>query len=235
MPPRTYSREEAQAILARAVEKQHELGDQLTHDDLLAVGRELGVSSEAIEAAAATSGDELVVEREVRDRVAARRRGFVAHFVPFLVINVLLATINLMTGGPMWFVWAALGWGVGLAMHALTALAPDRAKIERKVRRRIERERELERKRLEREREQERRRARSGHVQDGARRVADAMQERAAEVLHAMADAIEGRPAEHVRVDGTSDGGARVDDGAHARAEEEHYAEPERDARRRSS
>jgi hypothetical protein len=164
---RTYTKEEVQAILSRAVERQHAQADLLSHEELVAVGRELGVSREAIDAAAreAVGGDGVTaggaaaessalghglgrgpgtfaeqVKGEVEVRVARTRRRFARHFVTYAMVMVLLATINLMTGGPLWFVWAALGWGIGVALHAMSALAPDRVGIEAKARKRIERE-----------------------------------------------------------------------------------------------
>jgi len=73
------------------------------------------------------------------------------------------------------------------------ALAPNRDKIEKQVRRRIEREREKQRRRNER-----------GALTEGARRVAEAVHDRTAEMLHAVADALEstGAPeASKVRVE----------------------------------
>jgi hypothetical protein len=226
---RTYTREEVQAIIARAVERQHGRGDGLTHEEVQSIGRELGISGDAIDAAAASFGDEMVVEREVRARVFAARRGFFFHLVPYLLVNVLLATINLFTGGPPWFLLAALGWGIGLATHALAALAPDRAKLERKVRRRIQAERE-----------KEQRRARRADVQQGARRVAEAVHDRTVEVLHAVADALEGSAppkGDRVRVDAREEerpaDGAASDRGAEVDEPGEDEAPPQR-ARGRS-
>jgi hypothetical protein len=198
---RSYSREEAQAILSRAVERQHD-GDQLTHEELLAIGRELGVSREAIDAAAAGVGDQLAVDREVRVRVARARRSFLLHLVPFLLVNLLLVTINVMTTSFLWFLFPLLGWGIGLGSHALVALAPDRDAIATKVRRRMEREREKQRRAAER-----------SSLQLGARRLAEAVQDRTAEVLHAVADALEDAgPGEagKVRVEPPAAGGKRV-------------------------
>jgi hypothetical protein len=196
MPPRSYSRDEVQAILANAVERQHGQGDRLTHDDLIAIGKELGVSREAIDLAAAGVGDDLEVQRQVRGRVQGMRRGFLYHFVPFILVNLFLATINLLTYDSYespWFLFPLLGWAIGLGSHAIVALAPNRDKIEKQVRRRIEREREKQRRRNER-----------GALTDGARRVAEAVHDRTAEMLHAVADALEstGAPeASKVRVE----------------------------------
>lgn len=220
---RSYSRDEVQAILASAVERQHGQGDRLTHDDLIAIGKELGVSREAIEAAAAGVGDDLEVQREVRIRVQRMRRGFLLHLVPFVLVNLFLATINLMTGGPLWFLWAAMGWGIGLGSHAIAALAPDRDAIERKVRRRIEREREKARRRSER-----------GALTEGARRVAEAVHDRTAEMLHAVADALENGPEDVSKVRVEPRGQARRVDATVEQANEEAEADDEQAAQRRA-
>jgi 2TM domain len=233
MPQRSYSREEVQAILASAVERQHGQGDQLSHEELLAIGRELGVSREAIEAAAASgAGDEVEVQREVRITVQRLKRGFLAHLVPFILVNVFLAVLNLMIGGPLWFVWAVLGWGIGLGCHALAALAPDREELARRARRRIERDREKLRRKSER-----------GALTDGARRVAEAVHDRTAEVLHAVADALESAGTEDVskvRVEpgAAAAGKPRVGVQAEARTQQAHAeaeAEVEEGASRRSA
>jgi hypothetical protein len=223
MPSRSYSRDEVQAILANAVERQHGDGDRLTHDDLVAIGKELGVSREAIELAAAGVGDDLEVQRQVRARVQGMRRGFLYHFVPFVLVNLFLAAINLVTGGPPWFLFPLLGWFIGLGSHAIVALAPDRDKIERQVRRRIEREREKQRRKNER-----------APLAEGARRVAEAVHDRTAEMLHAVADALEDRgvvDASKVRVEPRA-AAQRVDVGADAANDE---ADADEEVRRRSA
>jgi hypothetical protein len=230
--PRSYSREEVQAILASAVEIQHGQGDQLTHDELIAIGKELGVSRESIERAAAGVDDDVEVQRQVRIRVQGLRRGFLYHIVPFLLVNLFLATINFLTWDGFefpWFLFPLLGWAVGLGSHAIVALAPNRDKIEAQVRRRIEREREKQRRRNER-----------GALTEGARRVAEAVHDRTAEMLHAVADALEdrsGEDASKVRVEPRAAAAAkqRVDvPAADAAANEEAEAADE-DIRRRSA
>jgi hypothetical protein len=57
----------------------------------------------------------------------ARHRGggkpFRAHAGSYLMVMALLVTIWLLTmpGGYFWPVWPMLGWGIGLASHALAA------------------------------------------------------------------------------------------------------------------
>jgi hypothetical protein len=216
---RSYSRDEVQAILANAVERQHGQGDRLTHDELVAIGKELGVSREAIEHAASTVGDDLEVQRQVRIRMQGLRRGFLYHLVPFILVNVLLVTINLLTFDEFpWFLFPLLAWFVGLGSHAIVALAPNRDKIERQVRRRIDREREKQRRKNER-----------GALHEGARRVAEAVHDRTAEMLHAVADALENGGAEDackVRVEPRA-AVQRVDVGAEAAHDEAGAADEE--------
>ena len=48
-------------------------------------------------------------------------RGFYVHALQYVVVIAGLAAINLFTSpGYLWFLWAALGWGIGVAVHGLT-------------------------------------------------------------------------------------------------------------------
>ncbi len=56
----------------------------------------------------------------------ARRRlvsekGFYVHLVTYVLVITGLFIINALTGlGRWWFVWPAIGWGIGIAVHALS-------------------------------------------------------------------------------------------------------------------
>ena len=61
------------------------------------------------------SADERRVWRQVR-----RERRFYQNLVSYAVIIGFLAVVNLMTSpGYLWFLWAAGGWGIGIAFHAM--------------------------------------------------------------------------------------------------------------------
>jgi 2TM domain-containing protein len=80
------------------------------------------------------------VEETAKKRVQART-GFLTHVAMYAVMNLGLVAIWLSTGrGYPWFVWPALGWGIGILAHAITlAVGPgsnaERRAIDREVRR----------------------------------------------------------------------------------------------------
>ncbi len=47
------------------------------------------------------------------------RMALAIHAAAYVSINALLAIIDLRTGTDTWFQWPLLGWGAGLAWHAL--------------------------------------------------------------------------------------------------------------------
>jgi hypothetical protein len=57
--------------------------------------------------------------QRARHRVEAKI-GFFIHLTVFIVINLLLIIINLITSaGHIWFKWPLIGWGIGLIFHAV--------------------------------------------------------------------------------------------------------------------
>lgn len=47
-------------------------------------------------------------------------RGFYGHAGAFILVNGFLLILNLLTSpSVLWFHWSVLGWGIGLAAHAL--------------------------------------------------------------------------------------------------------------------
>ncbi len=47
-------------------------------------------------------------------------KSFYMHAMTFVVINVFLILLNLISSpGYLWFLWVLLGWGLGLALHAV--------------------------------------------------------------------------------------------------------------------
>lgn len=58
---------------------------------------------------------------------AGRLAGLYRHALVYVLVNLLLIGINLLTGiGTLWCVWPLLGWGLGLAIHAAGVFGNDR-------------------------------------------------------------------------------------------------------------
>jgi hypothetical protein len=53
-----------------------------------------------------------------RKRVEALK-SFYIHATIYVLVNTGLFVINLLTGGPWWFFFPLIGWGIGLGIHAL--------------------------------------------------------------------------------------------------------------------
>lgn len=67
-----------------------------------------------------------VTERDARRQVRDLRR-FYHHLMVFLAVNAGLTAINLLASpARLWFCWPLLGWGGGLAVHALATFAGGR-------------------------------------------------------------------------------------------------------------
>src|ERR687890_2359883 len=65
-------------------------------------------------------------EQQRYDRAQARAkelRDFYTHATVYVLVNIGLFVINVLTGGGWWFYWPLLGWGIGLGIHALSVFA----------------------------------------------------------------------------------------------------------------
>lgn len=138
MAPRQYSREEMQAILAKALERQSSAqGDTFEHTQLLETATELGLSQAEVDAAIADVASARQRDAAVAGVLARRRRGVIGHGVAYLAVNLGLWGIDLATesmgvnpqGGWHWIV--AASWGIGLVMHAWRALSQNPEELAR--------------------------------------------------------------------------------------------------------
>jgi hypothetical protein len=123
-----YSREEMDAILKRALERQQEKSDGISKDELIAAATEVGIPREEVEAAArevdaqkaqAAEGEQarrasLAVVDENR---AYAIRKFWRQAVTYGILTGFFFFFNLQTHAT-WWIWAALGMGLSLSMQA---------------------------------------------------------------------------------------------------------------------
>src|SRR5450432_1355358 len=119
---RSYKNEDVRAIIDRALEADPQEG--VSHDDLLAIGAEVGLSRAAIERAALEVREERLNDAARAHVLARRRRGVLAHALAFFAVNALLFAINfLTTPGEWWVLFSVFGWGLGLLLHAAFGLS----------------------------------------------------------------------------------------------------------------
>lgn len=155
---RSYSDEELQAILRRALERQAETSDNFGHDELVAAAREVGLDESAVERAI----DEISFERDrgrIRDELRRRRREkWVRHLITYLAVVGGLLGLHALALVESWVYWVAFGWGIGLVLDTYGKL---RAPTDEEVERQAERLNRKERRRAQAEarREAKRRRA----------------------------------------------------------------------------
>jgi hypothetical protein len=51
---------------------------------------------------------------------ALAKLGFYTHLTVYVVVNLLLISINLISSAKhYWFIWPMLGWGIGICFHGL--------------------------------------------------------------------------------------------------------------------
>ena len=58
--------------------------------------------------------------QKAKERVEAIK-GLYIHLTVYIVVNLILFSINMIVSPDgLWFFWPLMGWGVGLAIHALS-------------------------------------------------------------------------------------------------------------------
>jgi len=183
--PRTYSREQADEILRRALAQQ--AADGISHDDLVAAAREVGIPETAIEAAASQLGEHQVVRERVALLRSQKRRAFARHLLSYLIVNGGIFLFDMFDGGPWFFHYLLIVWGIILLLFGIRQLAPEEAGLVRKA----ERELERERRRAERRRPRAERASNSGSQLPGAAREFEAaVQDGVSSLMTAAAKAI---------------------------------------------
>src|SRR6266849_6495489 len=103
-PGRTYTQEEVNEILKRALRQQSLRGSQLSHAELVEMAGEVGIDRESLEAATADLAEaratELVQSNEARELAEERTRRFsrfVSSLFTYLLVGAALYFISLKT------------------------------------------------------------------------------------------------------------------------------------------
>ncbi len=118
----SYSDEEVEAILRRAIERQVQSGDGLDHEDLVDAAREVGLDAGAVERAI----EELRVENSgeaIRATLRRRRREkWLRHLVSFVAVVGGLLGMHALGLAGAWVFWVAFGWGIGFVLDTYSKL-----------------------------------------------------------------------------------------------------------------
>ncbi|MBD2103766.1 2TM domain-containing protein [Leptolyngbya sp. FACHB-261] len=114
----SYSQEDVQQILHLAIRRQVQDGDELSHEQLVEIASEMGISSQDLRAAE----QEWVGQRQALQQQQTfnnyRRYQLRENVVKFGIINTFLVSLNIvMTGEPSWSLMIVLVWGLGLALN----------------------------------------------------------------------------------------------------------------------
>lgn len=119
---RRYTDDEARSIIDRALRSQ--LGGDITHQDLLHMASEVGLSEVSVDAAARQVRVARLADEAKQRIVARRRRALGSHLWVYIAVNVMLIAINaLTTPGQWWVFFPLVAWGLGLAIHARFGLS----------------------------------------------------------------------------------------------------------------
>jgi hypothetical protein len=117
-----YSKDEVDRIIRRALKLKKD--DSISHQELIDTAREFGIDPQTLEIAIEEDKEEFEKERARKIRMLRRKARFYRHLWSYLIVIGALLTINIMTPGPWWFQWPALGWGIGLAFNFKAAYFP---------------------------------------------------------------------------------------------------------------
>jgi len=155
-----YSDEEVREILRRAVERQHERDDRLSHDELEAAAQEIGIDAGTLRRAAEEVRHDTARKRKRAERRKRERLKYLQSLLSFAFTTGLLYFVDLFTPGGPWYHWVLLIWGTIMAIKGAKLFLP--GAVERRDRREDARERAHA---LREQKRQERQKSRAGRRQ----------------------------------------------------------------------
>ena len=118
-----YSNDEFDRIIRRALKLKKK--NSISHQELVDTAKEFGIDPRTLDAAIKEEKEQFEKERSRQTRLLRRKARFHRHFWSYLIVIGALLLINLLTPGPWWFQWPALGWGIGLAFNFKAAYFPE--------------------------------------------------------------------------------------------------------------
>lgn len=145
----TYSQDEVNEIIRRALDRQAERVDHLDQDDLVAIANEAGIDRDSLERATAELARDREHELYRRDEAKqiATERGlqlkrFATSLVTHALVNAAFYFIDTRFFAGAWFKWPLLGSAIFLAFRLRRVLAPADSLLRRRRREQRRRERD---------------------------------------------------------------------------------------------
>ena len=134
--PEKYSNDDMERILQRAL-KQRSLSGDISRDQLIEVGKELGLSEQDIARAADEEMRYGALDEAKEEVIEKRRRKWKAHLLWYLGVNALLLGLNFAQedGHFTWAIWSAFGWGIGMVADTIDTFVPNEKKLNKAARR----------------------------------------------------------------------------------------------------
>lgn len=133
--PEKYSNDDMERILQRALSKRA-ISGSVSHDQLIEVARELGLSEQELEQAIDEELRYGALEEAREDVIEKRRQAWRDHLSWYLGVNAVMIVLNtVQTGGR--FTWAfgtLFGWGIGMAIDTYMTFFPNEKKLDKAAR-----------------------------------------------------------------------------------------------------
>ena len=117
-----YSKDEVDRIIRRALKLTK--NDSINHQELIDTAKEFGIDPQTLETAIEEDREEFEKERNRKTRLLRCKARFHRHLWSYLIVIGALLIVNVVTPGPWWFQWPALGWGIGFAFSLRAAYFP---------------------------------------------------------------------------------------------------------------
>jgi hypothetical protein len=126
-----YSKEEMERILSRALEHRRERGETVSHEHLLEVAKELGLSEREIEQAVEEELSVGTLEQAKQEWLARSRQKWRSHLFSYLGVNAVVLGADLWLNGRItWSFGTVFGWGIGLFFDTIFTAFPSEEQLE---------------------------------------------------------------------------------------------------------
>ena len=137
---RSYTQDQVNAILRRALEQHKDAADGLSHDQLVETAKEVGIDPAALSAAIDADERERGRQELVEKWRSGRKAALTAMWISWAAVNLLTFGINMLAGGPWWFLWVLIPWGLAMVFPSMRLMrAPTQREIDRLQQRELKR------------------------------------------------------------------------------------------------